>query len=168
MSPLVVGKDAIEDDEMDLLMIEAVPEGAYLGLPVFSKVKIVVMLSDHVVDLAPQFGHDLQAMIQLFLFSKLCQVASEEEKIRLWCEQVGFLDRPDETHVPVTNELTPSICWMWASEMYPKVKSLVEFLAPKATFIKLMGKALAITAAPVVFRNVRRSIFIVATSFSIL
>ena len=61
--------------------------------------------------------------------------------------------------------LSPLMYWIWASEMYAKVKSSV---VPKAIFTRLIGKALATRAAPVVLRNARRFRFIALTSFVVL
>jgi hypothetical protein len=77
-----MGEDAIEYDEMDSFVIEAVIQGAYLVLPVFTKIEVIIMLTDDVPDFAPQIGHDLQAVIQFLLFAQLSEITAKEEEIR--------------------------------------------------------------------------------------
>ena len=47
-------------------------------------------------------------MVDLFLGPQLGEVAPEEEKVRPRAEQIGLLDRPDQSAVPVPDEIGPA------------------------------------------------------------
>ncbi|MBP1716084.1 MAG: hypothetical protein H6Q42_4287 [Deltaproteobacteria bacterium] len=88
-------------------MVEAVVLRAQLGFPVLAQIEVVVMFPHHIADLAPKLGHDLQAVVDLFLGSQLGEIPSKKEKVRFGREQVGFLDCSDQAAIPVAHEIGP-------------------------------------------------------------
>jgi len=62
------------------------------------------MLPQHIMDLAPEAGEDLQTVVDFLLFAELGQVSAEDEKIGARAQQIRLLNRTDEPAVPVANK----------------------------------------------------------------
>jgi hypothetical protein len=71
-----MGQDAVQDDKMHPFVVEAVVLGAEFGFPIFPQIEIVVMLPHHISDLPAKLGHDLQAVVDLFLGSELGEIGN--------------------------------------------------------------------------------------------
>ena len=102
--PLVEGENAVEDHEVDTLVVEAVPLGAEELRPVLAEIEIVVVLAHHHVGLVVELGEHLGAVVQLGFCAELGEIAAEHHEVRFGLQQICFGDRTDQTAVPVVDE----------------------------------------------------------------
>src|SRR4029453_5027459 len=90
--PEILLDDTVEHDEVRALVVERVDRLAEQRAPLLAHVEVPVVLADHHAYGGLEVLEDLRAEVELGRLPELCQIAAEENEIRLRIEAIDVVD----------------------------------------------------------------------------